>query len=100
MNELLLSSILKELNRIGKMLTILSQDKRESFNEMVNKKYLTTAQRRHMYELFDGNNSYRDIAETVKLSAEGVRKFAVQLEEAGLVEFISAGRTQNPKRTL
>ncbi len=51
-----------------------------------------------MYELFDGENSYKAIADVVNISSEGVRKFAVQLEQAGLVELVPVGKTKNPKR--
>ena len=53
-----------------------------------------------MYEMFDGENSYKVIADAVNISSEGVRKFAVQLEQAGLVERISTGKTKNPKRVF
>ncbi len=94
--------ILEELVQIRRLLTILSQDKLQSFNESIEKKYLTTDQRRKMYEMFDGDNSYKVIADTVKFSSEGVRKFAVQLEQVGLVELVTAsnGKTKNPKRVF
>ena len=62
--------------------------------------FLTTDQRRQMYELFDGENSYKAIADLVKFSSESVRKFAVQLEQAGLVELVLSGKTKNPKRVF
>jgi len=100
MEDYLTQQILNELTQIRKMLTILSQDKLESFNESINKRFLTTEQRRQMYELFDGENSYKEIADTVGFSSEGVRKFAIQLEQAGLVELVPAGKTKNPKRVF
>lgn len=100
MDEVYAKKILEELTSIRKLLAVLSQDKLEGFTEQINKKYLTTDQRRQMYELFDGENSYKAIAETVNLSSEGVRKFAVQLEQAGLVELVSNGKTKNPKRVF
>jgi len=94
------AKILEELVQIRKLLTILSQDKLQSFNENIVKKYLTTEQRKQMYEMFDGENSYRVIADALNISTEGVRKFAVQLEQVGLVEMVTApnGKTKNPKR--
>ena len=100
MEDYLTQQILNELTQIRKMLTILSQDKLESFNESINKRFLTTEQRRQMYELFDGENSYKEIADTVGFSSEGVRKFVIQLEQAGLVELVPAGKTKNPKRVF
>lgn len=100
MEDFYTQQILNELSQIRRLLTILSQDKLESFMEDVNKKYLTTEQRRQMYELFDGENSYKTIADAVKISSEGVRKFAVQLEQAGLVELVQSGKTKNPKRVF
>ena len=96
MDDFVAQQILNELTQIRKMLTILSQDKLESFNDSINKRFLTTEQRRQMYELFDGENSYKAIADVVNIS--GVRKFAVQLEQAGLVELVPVGKTKNPKR--
>ena len=100
MNDYMEQQILNELIQIRKMLTILSQDKLESFNDSINKRFLTTEQRRQMYELFDGENSYKAIADVVNISSEGVRKFAVQLEQAGLVELVPVGKTKNPKRVF
>lgn len=91
--------ILDELIQVRKLLTILSQDKLQSFNENIEKTYLTTDQRRQMYDMFDGDNSYKAIADTVKVSSEAVRKFAIQLEKVGLIELISLnGKAKNPKR--
>ena len=92
--------ILSELIQIRRLLTVLSQDKLDSFTESINKKFLTTSERRQMYEMFDGENSYKAIAVAVNLSAEGVRKFSMQLEQAGLVELVAAGKTKNPKRVF
>ncbi|MCI9469604.1 MAG: helix-turn-helix transcriptional regulator [Lachnospiraceae bacterium] len=100
MDDFMARQILNELTQIRKMLTIMSQDKLESFNDSINKRFLTTEQRRQMYELFDGENSYKTIADTVSISSEGVRKFAVQLEQAGLVELVPVGKTKNPKRVF
>ena len=100
MEDYLVQQILDELTQIRKMLTIISQDKLDSFNESIDKRFLTTDQRRQMYELFDGENSYKVIADAVNFSSEGVRKFAVQLEQAGLVELVPAGKTKNPKRVF
>ena len=99
MEDYLAQQILDELTQIRKMLTIISQDKLDSFNESIDKRFLTTDQRRQMYELFDGENSYKVIADAVKFSSEGVRKFAVQLEQAALVELVRC-KTKNPKRVF
>ncbi len=53
-----------------------------------------------MYELFDGENSYKTIADSVGVSSEAVRKFSVILEQASLVELVPAGKTKNPKRVF
>ena len=44
--------ILEELIMIRKLLTILSQDKLADFNEQIKNRYLTTEQRKKMYDLF------------------------------------------------
>jgi len=100
MDDYYAKQILVELTHIRRMLTILSQDKLQSFNESIEKKYLTTEQRRQMYELFDGENSYKSIADYVGVSSEAVRKFSVLLEQAGLVELVNSGKTKNPKRVF
>lgn len=98
MDDFTTKQILNELTQIRKLITILSQDKLESFHDNISQRFLTTEQRRQMYELFDGENSYKAIADIVNISSEGVRRFAVQLEQAGLVELVSVGKTKNPKR--
>lgn len=99
MNDVYAVQIISELSQIRRFLTILSQDKLQSFNEDIEKKYLTTEPRRQMYAMFDGENSYKTIAQAIKLSAEAVRQFAVQLEQAGLVEMVEVnGKSKNPKR--
>lgn len=100
MDDYYAKQILAELTHIRRLLTVLSQDKLQSFNESIEKKYLTTEQRRQMYELFDGENSYKTIADSVGVSSEAVRKFSVILEQAGLVELVPAGKTKNPKRVF
>ena len=80
-------------------MTILAQDKLQSFNEEIERNFLTTDQRKTMYSMFDGCNAYKEIAQTAKVSTEAVRKFAVQLEQAGLVEMIAVNaKSNNPKR--
>lgn len=99
MDDYLAKQILDELTQIRKLLTIFSQDKLQSFNENIERTYLTTAQRREMYDMFNGDNSYKTIADTVKVSSEAVRKFAIQLEKVGLLEFIAINsKAKNPKR--
>ena len=49
MDDFVAQQILNELTQIRKMLTILSQDKLESFNDSINKRFLTTEQRLQMY---------------------------------------------------
>ena len=81
--------ILEELIMIRKLLTILSQDKLADFNEQIKNRYLTTEQRKKMYDLFDGTKSLKEIGEEVNTSSEAVRLFAVSLEKAGLIEYVS-----------
>lgn len=91
--------VLQELKAIRRLLTILSQDKLEEFNESIKTKYMTTPQRQQMYELFDGTKSLKEISTTVKVSSEAVRQFAVSLEQAGIIEYmIVSGKQKNPKR--
>ncbi len=90
--------ILDELIAIRKMLTILSQDKIDIFNEQIKSKYLTTEQRQKMYDLFDGTKSLKEISDEVKTSSEAVRLFAVSLEKAGLLEYVAESKVKYPKR--
>lgn len=90
--------ILEELVAIRKMLTILSQDKLSDFNEQIRAKYLSTEQRQKMYDLFDGTKSMKEIGDEVGTSSEAVRLFAVSLEKAGLIEYISNSKSKCPKR--
>ena len=90
--------ILEELIMIRKLLTILSQDKLADFNEQIKNRYLTTEQRKKMYDLFDGTKSLKEIGEEVNTSSEAVRLFAVSLEKAGLIEYASNTKAKCPKR--
>lgn len=90
--------ILEELIAIRKMLTILSQDKLIDFNEQIKDKYLTTEQRQKMYDLFDGSLSMKEIGVEVGTSSEAVRLFAVSLEKAGLLEYVTTSKSKCPKR--
>ena len=90
--------ILEEFIMIRKLLTILSQDKLADFNEQIKNRYLTTEQRKKMYDLFDGTKSLKEIGEEVNTSSEAVRLFAVSLEKAGLIEYVSNTKAKCPKR--
>jgi len=91
--------ILEELIAIRKMLTILSQDKLDAFNESIRSRFLTTEQRQKMYDLFDGTKSLKEIGEEVNVSSEAVRLFAISLEKSGLLEYIYINaKTKYPKR--
>lgn len=90
--------ILEEMIMIRKLLTILSQDKLADFNEQIKNRYLTTEQRKKMYDLFDGTKSLKEIGEEVNTSSEAVRLFAVSLEKAGLIEYVSNTKAKCPKR--
>jgi DNA-binding MarR family transcriptional regulator len=92
--------ILEELILIKKMLTILSQDKLSEFNDQIRGKFLTTEQREIMYDLFDGSMSLKEIAEKAGTSSEAVRLFAVSLEKAGLLEYVTNSKSKCPKRLL
>ncbi len=61
-------------------------------------RYLTTEQRKKMYDLFDGTKSLKEIGEEVNTSSEAVRLFAVSLEKAGLIEYVSNTKAKCPKR--
>jgi hypothetical protein len=100
MDDNIANQILGELVQVRKLLTILSQDKLLNFNENIERTYLTTDQRKQMYDMFDGENSYKTIADTVKVSSEAVRKFAIQLEKVGVVEFVEKAKSRNPKRVF
>jgi hypothetical protein len=91
--------LLEEVIAIRKLLTILSQDKLDAFNESIKQKHLTTPQREKMYDLFDGTKTLKEISDEVKTSSEAVRLFAVSLEKAGLVEQIPVNaKTRCPRR--
>jgi len=87
-----------ELVSIRKILTVLAQDKLVDFNESVKSKYLTTLQRQQMYDLFDGTRSLKEIGEEINLTSEAVRLFAVTLEKAGLIEYVTTSKVKCPKR--
>lgn len=101
MDESIDRQILDELIRVRKLLTIATQDKLESFNANIERTYLTTEERRLMYDMFDGENSYKTIAEAAKVSPHTVGQFAIQLSRVGLVEFVEINqKSKNPKRAF
>jgi len=51
-----------------------------------------------MYDLFDGTRSLKDISDEVKTSSEAVRQFAVSLEKAGHLEYVTNSKSKCPKR--
>lgn len=98
MDNVINEKMLEELATIRKLLTVLSQDKLLDFNEQISNRYLTTEQRKKMYDLFDGTKSLKEIATEVNTSSEAVRLFAVSLEKAGLIEYIYNSKAKCPKR--
>lgn len=91
--------ILNELIEIRKLLTIFAQDKLDEFNEKIRVRYLTTPERRQMYDLFDGEKTLKEIASEIKVSHEAVRKFTVVLEQDGLITYVRPdAKSKCPKR--
>ena len=90
--------VFEELVMIRKLLTVLASDKLSEFNKYIQDKFLTTEQRREMYDLFDGTKGNREIGDIVGVSSEGVRLFAIALEKEGLIEYEMIGNSKCPKR--
>lgn len=91
--------ILFELSEIKKLLTIFAQDKIEAFNLSIKNKYLTSANRQAMYDLFNGERSLKEIADETGVTSEAVRQFALTLEKAGLLEYVlNDSNVKLPKR--
>ena len=89
---------LNELIEIKKLLFILSNEKRIEFSKTIEKQFLTTIDRKKMYDLFDGTKSLKEISEEVGSTSEAVRLFAASLEKAGYLEYIATSKSKNPKK--
>jgi|SRR2546427_1020093 len=72
----------------------------EPLRKRVESEFLTSDQRKRMYQEFNGAQSYEDVARKVKVTAEAVRVFAVALEQAGLLVLAKQGSKTCPKRIL
>jgi len=90
--------ILEELKQIKKLLIVISQEKLVEFKKQIEKEFLTTKQRKEMYDLFDGTKSLKEISEIIKVSFEAVRLFASSLESAGYLEYVINSKSKCPKK--
>lgn len=90
--------VLQALDTIITLLKPIHAVASQQVHEIIATQFLTTDQRRVMYDLFDGKHSLADIAEAVGVSSEAVRLLATEMAEEGLLEMIPVGRTKNPKK--
>lgn len=92
-------ALLNEVKEIKRFISIIAQDKIIEFRKTIENNYLTTEQRKKMYEKFDGTKSYKDIADELKISSEAVRIFAATLDNDGIIEHVNGpGKVKFPKR--
>lgn len=101
MTDQKLEQILDELKEIRQLLQIQNVAHISRVKEIIDREYLTTENRRKIYNLFDGKHSMKDIAKKLKISEEGVRRFLEELENIGAVRiFKKIGKTKYPIRVV
>lgn len=92
--------VLQALDTIITLLKPIHAVASQQAHEIITTQFLTTDQRRAMYDLFDGKHNLAEIAEEVGVSSEAVRLLASEMAEQGLVEMIPVGRSKNPKKLV
>jgi hypothetical protein len=93
-------AILAELRKISVYLALLAGDKIAEKRSKLEVEYLTTTQRRQMWELMDGTRNLSEIAGEVPVSSEYVRLFVNDLEKEQMVEVRLEGGKRYPRRLL
>lgn len=90
-------SILKE---IRDSVRLIAAAMAEPLRQRLEKEFLTSAQRKKMYQEFDGKQSYEAIAKKVGVTQEAVRLLSIALQEEGLVVLDKQGARTCPKKLL
>jgi hypothetical protein len=72
----------------------------EPLRQRLEKEFLTSAQRKKMYQEFDGSQSYETIAKKVGVTAEAVRQLSISLEGQGFVTLEKQGARTCPRKLL
>jgi len=92
------NQIIKILQQIRDELSLLTgQLKIEAQNRFF-KDFLTTDQRKAIYNLFDGKRDAAEIAKIVNCSLRNVQIFIKELEDKDLIEIRHEGRTKIPMK--
>lgn len=90
--------LLSKLDEIIRLLRPISYAKSSEVAKMLEEQFLTTAQRKRMYELFDGDHTQQQIADQVGVTSEAVRLLIADLEPRGLIEIVKKGKFKVPKK--
>lgn len=93
-----MEKLVYEVTEIRKMLRIIAAEKLEEIRTKNEQEILTTDSRRKIYELFDGNRTYKEIAELASVTGEAVRQLAVAAANKGLVVLAKKGGAVCPER--
>lgn len=94
--EELNEKLLAKLDEIIRLLKPISYAKSSEFGEMIEQQFLTTPERKKMYNLFDGKHSQQEIAKEVGVKDATVSIFVSDLESKGLIEIKKKGRSKIP----
>jgi hypothetical protein len=97
-NDQVYKEILDILKDIRRGINILASTQRDKAKSSLNK---LKGKRKQMYSMFNGKNSLEYISKKLNTTHENVRKFSIECEGAGLVEFIKGERgTKYPKKIV
>jgi len=90
------SDILDVLKDIRRSINILASAEKDRLLADLNK---VRGKRKQMYKMFNGKNSFEEIAKRLKTTHENVRLFSIECHKKGLVEFVKGkGRIKYPKK--
>lgn len=91
-----LESLERRLDHVIALLKILASKQIEEKRRII----LSTPKKQQIYELCDGTNEMREIAEKADVSGEYVRLTIRDLEDIGFVIVQSKGTKHYPKRVI
>ena len=97
--EELNEKLLAKLDEIIRLLKPISYAESSQLDEMIDQQFLTTTERKKMYNLFDGKHTQQEIAKEVGVTDEAVRLLVTDLESKGLIDIVKKkGKAKIPKR--
>lgn len=92
------SAVEKKLDEIIRLLSVIAQPMKREFTEYLTSKFLSTDDRKKMYDLIDGKRTIGEIAKSVKVTHEAVRSFVNELATENLIIIEKVEGSNIPKK--